>query len=170
MCLSSFTSYVTNPVICSSKFHYKLGIIMNSNCDGKDVGDSIFVIASQINYGEEYTLKNRELRTKVAKLNMRAGKRALDGYNHETAYSFLKTSSSLLHEDHWESCYELSLRINFLTARAAYCCRHFDTAESMLQRIFEKALSTKDKLSAYSLLGTSEFLLLCYICIWYSHI
>jgi len=136
---------------------------MHSNCEEEDVGDAIFLIASQINYGEEYTLKNRELRTKVAKLNMRAGKRALDGYNHKTAYSFLETASSLLPVDHWESCYELSLRLSILTARAAYSCRHFDEAESILQRIFENALSTKDKLPAYSLLGTSESVLSCYI-------
>jgi len=46
-------AYNLIPDIEKKKFHYKLGIIMNSNCDGKDVGDTIFVIASQINYGEE---------------------------------------------------------------------------------------------------------------------
>ncbi len=138
---------------------------MNSNCEGEYIGNTIYLIASQINYGEEYTLKSREMRIKVAKLNMIAGKRALDGYNHKTAYSFLETASSLLPEDKWESCYELSLRLSILTARAAYSCRHFDAAESILLRIFGKARSTRDKLPAYSLLGTSESLLFCCIAI-----
>ena len=95
---------------------------------------------------------------KVLELNMKAGKRALDGFDHKTAYSFLKTSFSLLPDDHWESYYQLSLRIGVLMARASYSCGNFGEAESILQGILEKALSTKDKLPAYSLLGTSKFL------------
>ncbi len=142
-----------------SKFHYNLGRILLSNCDinDTDIGDAIFIIASQINYGEEDTLKNEEMCIKVVELNMKAGKRALDGFNHETAHSFLKTSSSLLPDDHWESNYQLSLQIGLLTARAAYSCSDFGAAESILQGILEKVLSTKDKLPAYSLLGTSKF-------------
>ena len=130
---------------------------MLSNCDinDADLGDTIFLIASQINYGEE---ESEEMRIKVVELNMKAGKRALDGFNHGTAYSFLKTSSSLLPDDHWESNYQLSLQIGLLTARASYSCSDFGAAESILQGILEKALSTKDKLPAYSLLGTSKFL------------
>lgn len=154
-----------HPMICTwasffRKFHYNLGIILNSNCDENvlDVGDSIFIIASQINYGEEYIQKNRDMCIKVVELNMKAGKRALDGFNHKTAYSFLKTSLSLLPDDHWESYYQLSLRLSLLTARAAYSCSNFCATDSLLQSIFDNALSTKDKLPAYSLLGSSKFL------------
>jgi hypothetical protein len=104
-------------------------------------------------------MKNRELRISVVTLNMKAGKRALDGCSPNTAYSYLSTSSSFLPEDHWESYHDLSLRLSFLMASAAYYCCNYEEAELTLRRIFDKALSIKDKLPAYSLLGTSEFLL-----------
>ena len=141
----------------SQKFHYDLGKILFSACEGKDVGNTIFLIASQINHGKELIQTDEEeLRLAVAKLNMKAGKKALDGCDHETAYSFLQVALSLLPEDHWESDYDLSLRVSFLLASAASSCYQYDEAQLTLRRIFEKASCLEDKLPSYLLLSRSK--------------
>ncbi len=133
---------------------------MYSICEGKDVGNIIFLISSQINHGKEFIEKDDALSIQVAKLNMKAGKMALDGCDHKLAYHYFAASLSLLPDDSWESNYDLSLRLNFLMARAANSSCRYNEAELTLQTIFKRARCLHDKLSAYFLQATSECLLL----------
>ncbi len=138
------------------QLHYNLGKTLYSVCDGKDVGDTIFLIASQINHGKEWIEKDGALCLPVAKLNMKAGMMALDGCDHKTAYYFFLVAGSFLPSDSWESYYDLSLRLNFLIARAANASCKYDEAEATLKMIFEKARCIQDKLPAYGLLVESK--------------
>lgn len=142
------------------KFHYHLGKALNSFCDGKDVGDTLFLIANQINHGHEWILGDEELSIAFAKLNMRVGKRALDGCDHKTAYSYLKVALSLLPTDHWENHYDLSLRLNFLASSAADSCCYYAEAEQMSQKIFERSRCFEDKVPSYLLLCQSKCFLI----------
>lgn len=143
------------------QFHYNLGKTLYSVCEGKDVGDAIFLIANQINHGKEWVEKDDTIRIPVAKLNMKAGMMALGGCDHKTAYFYFLVAGSLLPTDSWESYYDLSLRLNSLIARAANSSCKYDEAEATLKMIFEKARCLQDKLPAYGLLVESE----C-ICLW----
>ena len=120
------------------------------------MGGTIFLIASQINHGKETIEKNDALRLPVVKLNMMAGKMALDGCDHKTAYFYFLAAASLISDDSWESYYELTLRLNFLMARAANSSCKYAEAELTIRTIFERARCLKDKLPAYFLLVGSE--------------
>lgn len=139
------------------KFHYDLGKVLYSICEGKDAGVAIFFIASQINHGKKWILKDRDFSIAVAELNMNAGKKAIDGCDHKTAYSYLSAASSYLPEEHWENHYDLSLRLSFLMATAAKSSCYYDEAELILRSIFEKARSLDDQLPSYLLLTQSKF-------------
>ena len=146
---------------CSfTQLHYNLGKTLYSICEGKDVGNTIFLIASQIKHGKEFIEKDDAMRIPVAKLKMKAGKLALDGCDHTMAYNYFFASLSLLPDDSWESYYDLSLRLNFLMARAANSSCRYNEAELTLQTICKRALCLQDKLPAYFLQATSECLLL----------
>ena len=133
-----------------------MGKTLYAICEGKDVGNTIFLIASQINHGKEFIEKDDAFRIPVAKLNMRAGKMALDGCDHKLAYHYFAAALSLLPDDSWESNYDLSLRLNFLMARAANSSCRYDEAEVTLQTIRKRAVCLQDKLPSYYLLVTSE--------------
>ena len=130
--------------------------MLHSVCDGKDVGDTILLIATQINHGKESMLKDDELCFPVVKLNMAAGKMAIDSCRHKTAYAYLEVASSLLPNDHWESHYYISLRLGFMMASAANSSCRYDDAEKILRRILKEARCTKDKLPSYFLLSQSK--------------
>ena len=102
---------------------------------------------------------------------MKAGKKALDGCDHKTAYFYLLAALSLLPEDHWESHYDLSLRLSFLMANAANSASQHDEAELILRRIFEKARCLEDKLPSYYLLSQSKYVrhVLVRSCVWSYH-
>ena len=142
----------------SSQFHYDLGKALLSACEGRDVGDTILVIASQINHGKEFIQKNDELCISMAEFNMAAGKKAIESCRHKTAYSYLDNALSLLPDDHWNSNYDLSLRVSFMMASAANSSSMYNEAEMLLQMIFDKSRCTTDKLPSYHLLVTSECL------------
>ena len=145
-------------LLVAIKFHYDLGKVLYYICAGKDEGNTIYLIASQINHGKDWILKDRDLSIAVAKLNMMAGKKAIDGCDHKTAYSYLTVALSLLPEDHWESNYDLSLRLSFLMASAANSSCQHDEAELSLRRIFENARSLNDQLPSYFMMNESKCL------------
>ncbi len=137
--------------------HYDLGKVLYSICNGKDVEDTIFIlIANQINHGKEWIVKDTDLSIAVAELNMKAGKKAIDGCDFKTAYSYLRTAISLLPEGHWDSHYDLSLRLNLLMARAANSTSQYEKAELVLRNVLEKARCSEDKLPTYYLLSESK--------------
>ena len=138
------------------KFHYHLGQVLYQFCDGNDVGDIIFLTASQINHGKEWIIKDKDLSIGIAVLNMKAGKKALDGCDHKTAYSYLRFAMSLLPEDHWESNYDLSLRLNFLMASATNSCCQYDEAEQILRKGLSNARCLDDQLPSYLLMSQSK--------------
>jgi predicted ATPase len=145
-------------LLVAIKFHYDLGKVLCLIYEEKDVGDTIFLTASQINHGKEWILKDKDLSIAVAKLNMKAGKKAIDGCDHKTAYSYLSAALSLLPEDHWESNYNLSLRLSFSMASTANASGKTDESELILRRISERARCFEDKLPSYLLLTESECL------------
>jgi histidine kinase len=128
-------------------------------CEGKDVGVTIYLIASQINCGKEYIQKDTDLSIAVAKLNMKAGMKAIDGCDHKTAYSYFGAALSLLPEDNWERYYDLSVELNFLMASAANSLGKNDEAELLLNKIFVMSRCFEDKLPGYFLLTQSKYLL-----------
>ena len=139
------------------KFHYHLGQLLYQFCDGNDVGDTILLTASQINHGKEWIIKDKELSIDIAELNMKAGKKALDGCDHKTAYSYLMFAVSLLPEDHWDRYYDLSLRLNLLLAGAANSCCLYDEAEQLTRRGLSHARCLEDQLPSYILLSESKW-------------
>ena len=145
-------------ILVTSQVHYDLGKALLSVCEGRDVGDTILVIASQINHGKESIQKNDELCISMARLNMAAGKKTIESCRHKMAYSYLENALSLLPDDHWNSNYDLSLHVSFMMASAANSSSMCDEAENLLQRIFEKGRCMTDKLPSYHLLVTSELI------------
>ena len=75
--------------------------MLHSAFGDNDAENTIRLIASQINHGKEFFEEDKELSLEFSKLNMKAGKKALDGCDHKTAYWYLLTALSLLPLDHW---------------------------------------------------------------------
>ena len=127
----------------------------------------MFPIASQLNHGREWILNDKDFSIAIAELNMKAGKNAIDGCDHQTAYSYLGAGLSLLPDDNWKSHYDLSLQLNFLMASAANsCCKHEESVV-ILQQILDKARCLDDQLPSYLLRNESK-LLSCFFFIQFS--
>jgi predicted ATPase len=108
-------------------------------------------------YGKDFIQQDdEEVVIALAELNMRAGKQAMDGCDHKTAYSFLQAALSLLPSNHWERHYDVSLRLHFLVACAANSNLNDDEAELILNKILENTRCIEDMLPSYLLLSQSK--------------
>ena len=122
-----------------------------------DTDDIILLIADQIFHGKECIPKDVELCIPIVKLGIDAGKKAIESYRHETAYTYLEAASSLLPEDCWENYYDISMRLNFLTANAANASCKYDKAEVILKEILSEGRCAEDKVPSYYMLIHSEY-------------
>ena len=121
-----------------------------------DLGSSvIFQIADQFN--QDLTLVDPDMIEDVSELNVRAGSTAMDLSDFTTASSYLSSALSLLPEDRWEKNYEFTLRLYYLSAKAAYSSGHSEEAINLLKAILDKAHSMDDKLDAYQHYLTVSF-------------
>lgn len=135
-------------------FHFNIGMSLYTFTKGKDLGDMIFTIADQINLGLhslQHAITNSAY---IAELNLDAGSKAFDRSDYITAKPYLKVAMSLLPTDHWEQQYDFSLRLYYLTAKAAYSCGDLKEATVTLKKLLSKGRCIDDKLDAQSLLVT----------------
>jgi hypothetical protein len=114
-------------------------------------------------YGKEFIQQDdEEVVIALAELNMRAGKQAMDGCDHKTAYSYLQAALSLLPNNHWERHYDVSLRLHFLVACAANSNFNDDEAELILNKILANTRCIDDMLPSKFLLSQSKCLVFLY--------
>lgn len=124
---------------------------------GNDLGEIIFCIADQINFGlSGSTTQNPALRLELAKLNELAGRKAVESSDYTTACRYLSTARPLLPADCWKSHYNQVLGLSFLLAKSAFACGVVLEAKGVLEEIIQECHCMEDKLPAYFLIVTSK--------------
>jgi predicted ATPase len=113
------------------RFHFDIGMLLLSSFGDLTVEESeiLFCILDQINHGIPLLLRDKEQRLSIAKLNHEAASRMFQSYNYTSAYNLVKRAISLLPDDAWNTCYDLSLQCYFLLSKAAYSNRKIDEAK-----------------------------------------
>jgi predicted ATPase len=139
----------------SSRFHSKLGMALINASKGDDLDDAtVLTIVCQLNRNL-LSLKqsSSSVRTEVSSLNYKSGVIAMNRSDYETASHYFSLASQMLPDNHWESNYELSLKLNIATAKATYSTGNTDKSQAALDIILKEATCMEDKLDAYSLVA-----------------
>lgn len=105
---------------------------------GSDIGDIVFSVTDQINHGVSKGL-SPELRCDLAELNEMAGIKAVGCSDYVTSRAYFNTALSLLPPNHWESHYDRSLQLYFLSAKSAYSCGDATEANATLRHLIHSA-------------------------------
>lgn len=114
------------------------------------LNDTIFPIVDQINHGVP-SLVRPEVAVEILELNLKAGARAMEFLDYETASSYLSKAILLLPQCHWQDHYELSLSLYISSAKAAYSCGDTQQTRTLLNAILLNGRCIEDKLDAYYL-------------------
>jgi len=149
-------AYSLIPIGDKSVWHYGIGSALRQNAPADELDGMIFTIVDQMNRGVEVA-RDVAGQIDLARLNLRAGEKALSSCAHVPAASYLRAGIDLLKgEGHWESEYDLSLKMHNAYATAAYCNGNFDQMDEIIegyilchsQSLFDTCTGTLLKINA----------------------
>ena len=110
---------------CRDRYHFEIGVSLISQ---DDKSDTLFDIVEQINHGVPALVQDDSQRISIVKLNFEAGSQAMMRSYFISAYTYASTAHMLLPEDSWNTLFDLSLRVHFQLAKAAYSNGKIDEA------------------------------------------
>jgi predicted ATPase len=121
-----------------SATHLNAGRILLDRTDDSQIDEKIFSIVNQFNFARDLIGEQSE-RDMLARLNLRAGRKAAASAAYESAFSYLSIAVELLDRDCWTTGRELAWEVYLETARAAYLCSDFERMEQYCQVALARA-------------------------------
>lgn len=140
--------------------HLKIGQLLLKQTEQRE--ERVFDIVNHLNLAADL-IKNDEDREQLARLNLKAGRKAKTATAYEPALRYITVGLSFLPENTWQSQYDLTLDLHLEKAECEYLNIHYDQAEELFDTILqhvktdlEKAKVYKIKMVLYTNLGRVE--------------
>ena len=118
--------------------HGTVGHLLLERSDPTALDERLFDIVHHLNRGAGLIADDGE-RLQLARLNLKAGRKAKFSTAYEAALTYLKAGRDLLSEDRWDSDYHLMFELQIEAAECEYLCGHFDESERCFDRILQRA-------------------------------
>lgn len=118
--------------------HLQIGRLLLSQTPSGMIEEKVFDIVNQMNHGAAL-IADPEEKYKLAELNLKAGMKARSSTAYSSAIDYLSVGTSMLPEDYWNSCYELSYELFLNLAESTFMKGKLDEAEQLLTDIISKA-------------------------------
>jgi predicted ATPase/signal transduction histidine kinase/CheY-like chemotaxis protein len=131
--------------------HFKIGKLVLGKTGQKDIGENIFYIVNQLNYGSSLLLVQRD-KNEVAELNLLAGKKAKESTAYSSAVKYLQAGRALLSDGSWHKEYSLTFSIHRELAECEYLNGNFDEAERIFNILLGNTSNKIDKANVYNIM------------------
>jgi predicted ATPase/GAF domain-containing protein len=112
--------------------------------------ESIFEVVAQLDLGRSL-IADPDERTRLAELNLRAGRKASATAAYASASGYFTTGDELLPREAWEPRYELKYALALERARCEWLCGRLDAAARLLPELLRQARSRADLAAAHLL-------------------
>eukprot|EP01082_Thalassiosira_pseudonana_P003885 g2396.t1 g2396 contig12:7857-10215(+) len=133
--------------------HVRVGLTLCTQIiSGNESDEMLFTAMNQINRGGAHLLSDTNLRSSMASLNLRAGKRCTAMSDFVSAQKFYESGISFLNSDHWEDQYELSIELFEAMVDVACTLNDREHAKHYSEALLFHAKKYSDKLSTLLLL------------------
>jgi predicted ATPase len=137
-------------------FAAKVGRILLSYLDEKDLDSAIFVVVNLLNGVDEKLIKHDEARLDLARMNCSACQKAISFSAFESAASYAAIGIRLLPENAWVDHYDLTLKIYTLGASAESFIGNTETMELYCNQVLSQVdRPIEDKIEIYHIRTTS---------------
>ncbi|WP_208341449.1 ATP-binding protein, partial [Aetokthonos hydrillicola] len=143
-------AYALIPEAEKKALHLQLGRLLLKNIKKTELEENIFDIVNHLNEGSELITERSE-RDNLAKLNLRAGKKAKESTAYQPALRYLKTGLGLLSLNSWKTQYKLTLEIHVKTLELLYLNTEFDQIEDFSETILKQASTILDTIEVYKI-------------------
>ncbi|MGF6933401.1 putative ATPase/two-component sensor histidine kinase [Paraburkholderia sp. UCT70] len=124
--------------------HLRIGMRLDTGDADPNLERNIFEVVNQYNRAL-HAISDSRVRTRVALLNLRAGRRARAAAAYGTALNYLTVASRIFGEDAWETHYCEKFSIELLLAECTFLAGSPIQADDRLRRLERYAGSVRDK-------------------------
>lgn len=124
--------------------HLGIGRIMLTRMTPEESDEALFEIVNQLNHGIR-RISTVDERETLARLNLKAGRKAMASTAYESALSYLNHGTSLLAADAWQTAYDLASDLAVRTLECELLCSRFDQAEQQFDRIMRHLRTPREK-------------------------
>jgi predicted ATPase len=128
--------------------HLQIGRNLLEKTSPEQQAEQLFEIVDHFNYGTELITDQLE-RNEIAKLNLRAGQKALAATAYEAAFNYFNTGLKLLDQEDWQREYTLTLTLHSEAAEAAYLSGYYDEMERLIEAVLSQAKTVLDTVKVY---------------------
>ncbi|MBH8564497.1 AAA family ATPase [Nostoc sp. CENA67] len=130
------------------KTHLKIGKLLLKNTPTTEIESNIFDIVNQLNMGIDTFTQQRE-KDELAKLNLKAGRKAKAAAAYEGAFKYFNIGLELLSSQSWQIQYDLTLALYESATEAAYLTTNFAMMEQWTDIVLQQAKTIVDKVKVY---------------------
>jgi PAS domain S-box-containing protein len=130
--------------------HLAIGRLLASRTPPEELEEKIFEIVNQLNQGASLLIE-RDEKTQVATLDLRAGRKAKASAAYASACAYLATGMGLLDDSHWRSEYELMFGLWLERAECEFLIGNFEQTEQIIAQLLKRAASKVDQAATYHL-------------------
>ncbi|MGC1245943.1 MAG: AAA family ATPase [Spirulinaceae cyanobacterium] len=129
------------------KIHVQIADLLLENTQPEELEESIFDIVNQ--YNEGLSLIEVEKAMELARLNLKAGKKAKVATAYEPAVKYLNIGLDLLSEQSWQTEYDLTFALHIEAIEAEYLNTNFEQAKFLTDIVLSNANTVLDKVKVY---------------------
>jgi PAS domain S-box-containing protein len=128
--------------------HLRIGRVLLARMTTDELTEHLFEVANQFNRGAGL-LVDRDEKAQLARIDLRAGRRAKASAAYASANVYLAAGMDLLDERDWDSRYELTFGLWLERAECEFLSGNFDKAEQLIGELLACAGSKVDQAAAY---------------------
>ena len=134
----------------SKGIHLRVGQYLLENTPANKESQIIFEIVNHLNLGFD-PVSSDEKRIELAKLNLKAGRKAKDSAAYESALNYFQSGIKGLPVNTWNSNYEITLSLFIEAAEASYLSGCYDLMESFSSEVLKNARDLLDKVRIFEI-------------------
>lgn len=132
------------------EIHCRIGRLLRDGGNAKTREERLFDIVNHLNIGKSL-LDNPEERLDLARLNLQAGRKALQSSAYDPAAGFLTAGMELLPENSWNQQYELTLDLYKAGTEAEYMRLNGESGDRLGNAVLKHARRPLDTVDVYEL-------------------
>jgi len=147
-------AYALTPLSAREKTHLHIGRLLLSRISEDQLDSMLVTLVDQYNRGSSLIIDHKEKLT-LAKLNLKAGEKALSSLSFLQASIYLLQGCVLVEATDWESNYDLCIRLFTSCSEVQFACGNNEGAVLSLTPVLDNGKCLGDKLRAYHTLVTA---------------
>ncbi len=133
-----------------SRCNLEIGRLLVQDFSEEQMEEAIFDIVDHLNAGVSL-VDNQQERNDIARLNLRAGRKARDSAAFAAMLRYLDRGIDLLARNSWKTAYTLTLELYTMVLEAEYLNTNFERAQKRAEIILHRARSVLDTIRAYEI-------------------